>query len=246
MEPMIPPPEKEPEVQLVPAHHRLWMIFTSPGEVFRSISIRPSWGLVLLAIVLLTIAVQFVTVRHLDLMATIQQSMAERGRELSDEQLQTIVERGQRFNKYQPFFIAGVVPLVMVIVAAFYFITLKISGSDTDFMRTFSTTLHAYWPASLVKGLLFLVLVQRVGKLTGRELEVLVRSNVASFLGDTAPAWLRSIGTTLDIFNVWVVVLLVMGFQITAGLNRKQSLVAVLGLWAFYLAFKAGIALIFR
>lgn len=229
----------------MPAWKRVWAIFIAPQEVFRSIGEKPTWGLILLLSILLTLTVQWVTVQHLDLLATMQQRMEERGQDISEEQLETIQQRAERFQRYQPFITAGFLPLIMVILAGFYFVALKIQASETDFMRTFSMVLHAYWPASLAKSLLYLVLVQRVGKVSAQELDSLVKSNLAVFLSESHPSWLHAIGKTLDLFNIWTFVLLILGFEIVGRLKRNQAIFAVSLIWGIYLLFKVGMAMIF-
>ncbi len=45
---------------------RLWMMFTSPGQVFEDIGIKPTWVLIMAILVILGVAAQLVIAPHID------------------------------------------------------------------------------------------------------------------------------------------------------------------------------------
>jgi hypothetical protein len=96
-------PSYEPEGPLTdPAHRsqrysaakRLWIAFVSPAQVFADIKVKPTWVLCLVMIVILGVAIQFVVVPHIDTEATLRARLGDRADELSDEQIDDIVQRG--------------------------------------------------------------------------------------------------------------------------------------------------------
>jgi hypothetical protein len=68
-----PPAPQQPELSAV---QRLWMAFTSPGEVFADIRVKPTWILCLAVMVVLGVVVQFVVMPHLDIEASIRARLA--------------------------------------------------------------------------------------------------------------------------------------------------------------------------
>ena len=95
-------PSYEPELSGPPAAvsrartsavQRLWMMFSSPGEVFADIAVKPTWVLLMVILVLLGVGSQIVIAPHIDTEATIRARMADRADELNEEQMERIVAR---------------------------------------------------------------------------------------------------------------------------------------------------------
>jgi hypothetical protein len=241
VEPAAPAPADAPRHG---ALARLWLVFMSPGEVFADIVRKPTWALCLVVLLLVAVGSQLVALPHVDMAATIQQRMAAQGQELSDAQMDQILERADKFAYFAVAGVVVVLPLVMLLLGAVYFLGLKMAGSEADYLQTFSAVLHAYWPAGFTKAVLFGVIVQRVGKLSQEGLEGLLKSNVGAFLGSDAPHWLKSVGTTLDVFNVWTVVLLVLGLATVGKMSRGKAAVAAIVPWILFMAGKAVFAIV--
>jgi len=227
------------------AAQRLWTVFTSPERVFADIAIKPSWVLCLVLMALLTVAVQFVVLPHIDNEATLRARLGDRAEGVSDEQIERMVEQGEKFTRFAPIIGLVMAPIAFAIMAAIFFILLKIVGSDVDYLRSFSTTLHAYWPASVVASVLTAILVQRVGTIPQQEFANIVKSHPGAFLSADAPAWLSAAASTLSVFNIWIVVLLIIGFRVVGKVSTGKAVVAALVPWLVWLVAKAGLAAIF-
>lgn len=224
------------------ALQRLWMAFTSPGQVFTDISIRPTWVLCLIAMVLLGLVVQFAVLPHIDTEATLRARLGDRAEGVSDEQIEQMVAQGEKFARFGPIIGLVVSPIAWAIMAAVFFVLLKMVGSETDYVRTLSTTLHAYWPPALVVSLLTAILVQRIGKIPQQELTDVVKSHPGAFLSPDAPAWLDAAASTLSVFNIWTVVLLVIGFRIVGRVSTGKAVTVALVPWLIWIVAKAGLA----
>jgi hypothetical protein len=227
------------------AVQRLWTAFTSPGQVFADIAIKPSWVLCLVLMALLAVALQLVVLPHLDNEATLRERLGERAEGISDEQIERMVEQGEKFARFAPIIGLVVSPIAFAIMAAIFFVLLKIVGSDVDYLRTFSTTLHAYWPASVLASVLTAVLIQRVGLIPQQEFTNIVKSHPGAFLSPDAPAWLSAAASTLSVFNIWIVVLLIIGFKVVGKVSTGRAAVAALVPWLVWLGAKAGLAALF-
>ena len=230
---------EEPQIN---AFARIFKIFTSPGEVFRDIARKPTWVVILVLTTLVGAGAQFATLPHMDLEATIRTSMEKSNPDMDDEQIAKIAERASKFAWVGSAASVVFIPIVMVVMGGIYLLGLRLTGSETDFAHVFSTVLHAYWPAGVAKGVLFLALLQRVGKMPAEALQTLVKSNVGAFLPADAPHWQVALGSFFDIFNLWTIVLLVLGLSIVGGVSRKKAGVTVGILWVLYLGFKVGLA----
>ncbi len=241
-------PSYEPELAQPPtpapgakysSMQRLWMMFTSPGEVFSDISIKPTWVLVMVVLVILGVAYQAVFVPHVDIDGAIRSSLAEQDREISEAQIARGVKVAVVIARLAPI----IVPVVVVIIAAvFFFLMLKIVGSDADFPRSLSTALHSYWPPTLVGLVLTSILIQRIDKASPEELANVVKASLGAFMSPDAPAWLLAVGSTISIFNIWAVVLLIIGFSTVGKISKGKAAVVTLVPWGAWIVVKAAIA----
>lgn len=237
------PPTPSPAARYS-AGQRLWMMFTSPGQVFEDIGVKPTWVLLMVVLVLLGVGVQAVVAPHVDYEATVRARLADRADELSDEQIEQMIAPAEKIAKFAPIIGLVIAPLVWALMAAVFLVMLKIVGSEIDFKTTLSTVLHAYWPGTAVALILTGVLVQRVGKVPDYELANIVKANVGAFLSPETPAWLTSAATTISIFNIWVVVLSIMGFATVGKISRGKAAIAVLVPWIAMIVVKSAFAAI--
>jgi hypothetical protein len=223
------------------AFQRLVKAFYAPGEVFEDISVKPTWVVVLVAMMILAVAGQAIVLPHLDSEATLRARFGDRTDEFSDEQIEEMIEGSRKFTRILPIITAVVVPIMWAILAGIFFLMLKLVGSETDYLRTLSAALHAYWPPSVVATMLIVVLIQRVDKITEQEIPNLVKSHPGAFMPPDAPSWLTSMASTFSVFNIWTVALLVIGFKIVGRLSTAKAAVAVLVPWMVWVVGKAGL-----
>ena len=246
-------PSYEPELTAPPtpaptarysAFQRLWMMFTSPGQVFEDIGIKPTWVLIMVVLVLLGVGLQAAIAPHIDYEATLRARLADRADDLNDEQMENMVATGEKFAKFGPIFALVIAPFVWAIMAAVFLVMLKIVGSEIDFKKTLSTVLHGYWPPTAVALILTGILVQRVGKVPEQELGNIVKANLGAFMSPDMPAWLTAAAGTISIFNIWAVVLLIIGFAAVGKISRGKAAVAALVPWIVWMVSRAGFAFI--
>lgn len=239
----------EPPVPKPPARYsalqRLWMIFTSPGEVFTDIGVKPTWVLILVLFIVLGIAVNLIVLPHIDTEATLLQRLGDRADDLSQAQIDNMVQQAQKIGKLTPLFALVIGPIAWAIMAGVFFVMLKMVGSDVDYVKTLSTILHAYWPGSLVQSVLMAVLIQRVDQISQYELTNVVKASVGSFLAADTPNAIKAVADSISVFNIWAVILLIVGFTIVGKISRGKATVVALVPWIVYLVAKAGIAAVF-
>jgi membrane protein, antimicrobial resistance system len=219
---------------------RLVKMFYAPGEVFDDIRTKPSWMVVLIAMMILTIGAQAIILPHMDNESTLRDRLGDRADEYTDEQIEDMIAGGEKITRFIPVITAVVVPIGWAILAAIFLLMLKMVGSETDFVTTLSATLHAYWPSSAVATVLMVALIQRVDKITEQEIPNLVKSHLGVLLPADAPAWLSSMASTFSVFNIWTLALLVIGFKIIGRLPTARAAIAVLVPWAIWLVGRAG------
>jgi hypothetical protein len=236
----VPHPTDEPTPRLS-AVQRLIKAFLSPAEVFADIRVKPTWVVAMIVITVLTVGAQAIILPKMDNEGTLRARLGDRADELSDEQIERMIEGGEKFTRFVPIITAVVVPIMWFILAGIYFLMLKMVGSETDYQRTLSAMLHAYWPPSAIATVLVVILIQRVQSITEQEIPNLVKSHLGVLLPADAPGWLSAAASTFSVFNVWTFILLVIGFKAIGKLSAGRATVAVLIPWAIWLVSKAGL-----
>lgn len=240
-EPPAAPEPIAPAEEIPGAFARLGLAFTAPGRLFAATARSPRWAVCLIALMLIGLAAQMVALPHLDFEATIRERLEQSGREIDEEKIEQFAQQSQRTAFIYPVIAVVGTPLVMALIAGIFLGGLKLAGSDADYSRSLAVTVHSYWPAALVVNALFIVLVQRVDKLSATALQTLVKGSVAAFLPAGAPAWQTALGSSLSVFNLWIIVLLVLGMAAVGRISRGAASMVVLVPWVLYVLGKTAL-----
>jgi hypothetical protein len=213
--------------------------FTKPSDTFGRLIARPTWWLPFLLSVVIGTLTYVAVAPKIDLEGTIRASIEKSGRSVAAG----TVERQVAFmHTWAPAFIAGV---TVVGAAAFFVIALvlwggaRAMGGDVRYPQMMAIWAHSGLP-SVIGSLVAIPLFLRVpdGTLTQTSAEKVLASNVGAFLDDSASAALRTLGSSLDIFSVAVLLLLVLGFRRIPGLSKGAATAVPIVLWGAFVAVK--------
>jgi hypothetical protein len=72
----------------------------------------------------------------------------------------------------------------------------------------------------------------------GQELATLVRSNLGFLVNYKTNPMAFALLSSIDIFSIWFVVLMIIGFAYLARVSRAKSAVIIISLWVVVLCFK--------
>jgi hypothetical protein len=132
--------------------------------------------------------------------------------------------------------------LAVVITAAVLLLAYNvIGGANAKFGQAMGIVSHAMIVGLI--GTLLLIVVFYLKPPGTIDLDNPVASNVGAFLPDGAPKALLALAKSVDIFSIWTLLLIAIGF--TAVNRRKlqgKGLSIVLSVWAVYVACKMGFA----
>lgn len=228
------------------AFGRLVGVFTSPGKTFASIAAKPNWLAPVLAGLIAGIALTAVVFPRMDMRQIVRQSIEESGREIPPEQMDVIVERGAKVAKVGP--VVGIVsqPILLLIIAGLFLVIFKLAGGDPTFAGSFSVAAHGLLPNAL--GALLSIPVVMSKATLGYE-QVKTGSFLASNLGALAPEGtnraLLGLLSSIDVFSIWSLVLLVIGYRAAAKVSKGTAIGVVVGVWAVYVLCKVGLTAVF-
>ena len=79
------------------------------------------------------------------------------------------------------------------------------------------------------------------------DLENLLASNPGAFLSNDAPKWLASLLGSLDLFSIWALLLLALGFSTSnpRKIPFSRALTVWVVIWILYIAIKVGLTAAF-
>jgi hypothetical protein len=229
---------------------RLIGVLVSPGRTFQSIAARPTWGVALVALLIVTTAVGVLANQRIDKNA-MRQMMQERieksrGGQASPED----VERAVAFAEK-----AGAVTrwLIPVFGVAFYLIVTLLffgafrffSGSGISYGTSFAVTLHSFMPG-LIGGLLTIPVILSRTSINPKDAQSgnLLASNLGAFAPESLGASARALLSSVDFFSLWTILLLVIGFRIAAKVSTAAATTVVVVLWAVAIAVKVGLTVL--
>ncbi len=224
------------------AFSRIIGAFLSPKSTFARIAARPTWIAPMALLTVLSIGVTTLLVQKMDWRSFMEQKLAKNPRteQMPAEQKERIIESQ---SKYAPAFSYGIGvcgPILgTLVIALIYFGAFNLfSGAGLKYGTSFGITAHAFLPATLSS---ILAIVTLFFKARGDiDPEHLLASSAAAILPDGSPHWLEVLGNSLELFWIWCLVLLAIGF---AAANPKKikpgtAFGTVFGLWVLWVLIK--------
>ncbi len=225
---------------------RLPGVLVAPGRTFKAIAERPTWIVALVALVAVSLLATVVITPRLDMEKIVREQIAQSGRQVSADIVDRQIEFAQKFR----WVLAGIglvaQPVVYLLVALVFWVLFRLLGSELDFKRSFSVVVHGYLPA-VVSGLLSLPVILSQPTLDYERVRSgsFLYSNPGAFLGPGTSKALMSLLSSLDVFSLWSVVLLAIGYRVVGRVSRAAAIGGVVALWAVYVLGKVGLSAIF-
>ena len=223
----------------------LWVL-AQPQETFRSIADKPAWLAPLVILLGLSIATTSLTIPKVDFGEMMRTQMEASGQSMSDDQLAGMEAVGDRLK--WPLMLGATLvfqPLGFAFVALVFFLIFKGAGSEVGYGGSLSVVLHSSMP-NAISALLTMPLVLRRDTVYFSELQSggILPSNLG-FLVDDAQSGLASLMGSLDLFALWTVALLSIGFATVGKVSLKKAALLVVAVWLVRVLFTAGLAAIF-
>jgi hypothetical protein len=237
------PEQPAPEPMSFPA--RLLGVFISPGETFADIARKPDFIAPLILSVMAAVAVTETMLAKIGMerivRASIQQS--SRASTMSADQMEQAVRQGAAVGGVIAH-IAGFLgtPIFLLFIAGLGLLILNlILGAPAKFKTTFSVAAYANLPTVIGASMaIALILFGDPEQFNPRNF---IPSNVGFFLspqGTSKPLYM--LASSLDIFTLWVLILLGLGFsEASARKARPRTVFLVFcALWMVWVMGKVG------
>lgn len=219
---------------------RLLRMLWAPEDVYAAIVRRPSLaaaGLALLMLITSAAATQVVTLLRVDTDAVIREAFASGpftgGGEVKEEDIEEAVKMARNFALVGPAISVFTVPIFFALLAALFFLGLKIAGSGADYPAVLEAVTLGFWPPTLARAAVFVAVALSRQTLDAKSPDGAVLSSLAAF-APAAPPAVRALLGAFDIFTVWTVLLLVIGLATVGRVRVARAAAVVLGLFAFW------------
>jgi len=242
----IPAPEAPAEVSSI---GRIVGAIFNPGPTFESIVRRPNWLLpiILGCLIFMTVVAAFSYRGGWPSFFEKQDADNSRIQQMSPEERQSTLEKQEKIAPTFGYVEGVVLPFVSVLVVAGVLLgAFTLTGSvKVNFKTSLAIAAYAGLPW-VIQGLLGVLVIFLKDPATV-DLQNLVASNPGAFLAGDAPKWLAALLSSIDVFAIWNIALVGVGFS---AINPKKlsfgkAFATVLVIWMFYVAVKvAAIALL--
>jgi hypothetical protein len=220
-------------------------VFGSPGPTFASIARRPGWVLPLAICTLLSIAATAAVLPRIDFDKAVRERLAARGVTMPEDRVERIIDAQKRFSGFGYVWAALANTVIALLLATVFWLSFKAFGWELGFRQSFGVTSHALLPY-IGTSMLLILFVTRLDLVNPADLGDLTRSNLGFLVDRHSDPVLHSLASSIDVFTLWVLALLVIGFAIAAKVSRKKSAAVILSLWGIYVLGKAGVVAIFH
>lgn len=248
MSPVAPLPE-ETEPSGMSEFSRITGVFFEPKKAFTDIAARPRWIVPLLLIILATVGVTMLYSQKGVMRVAAEQQMAKSPQiqQMSPEQRDQAMERAIKISAIIAYCIPVLIPVVYIIVAAvLWAINAGILSAQVRFGQMFAIVVYAQLPSLVMSALLAIeVNIKNVAEFN---VQNPLMFNPGAYMDpQTSSKFLYSLASSLDLFTIWIILLLATGIKAAAGkkLSFGGALFSVLLPWFVIVLGKAALAGLF-
>ncbi len=249
METSVTTPAADAPQQEISDFGRVIGVLTSPGRTFADIVRKPKWITPILISSVLGLVFGYVMNQRVDWQAFMRRQIEQspRGQNIPPERLGPIIETQAKWSSRITYGIGLVGPILgaAILGGIYLFVFNVMGGAGTNFKTAMSIVAHAG-----MTGLIFVpmtvvtMLLRQYGDVDPQNM---IATSLYSFLPNDAPRWLQSVGNSVELFWLWNMVLMAIGFAATnkKRLSAGKSFALICGVWLVWVFVKASAAALF-
>ncbi len=211
-------------------------VLFAPNETFASIARQPDWVVPLVVLLFFSLVSGIILAQRVDFAAPVREAMEER-KDMPADAAERTVRFTSAISKVASYGAPVFAAIAYLVVAAVFLLAFRLFGGEGDFRQAFSITLYG-WIPSLIKGIVItMVIVARRG-IGAEELATVVRSNPGFLVSTKTHPMLFATLTSFDVFNLWTMILFIIGFAYMAKFSKAKSAAIVISVWIVASLFK--------
>ncbi len=226
---------------------RLVNVIIDPKPAFADIAARPGWWVPMILTMLCTLGYMLAFSSHVGWEHFLRQKFeaSSKAQSMSPEDRERAIEMQLKFAPAFGTVIAVVAPPVMMLITAgvLLFVFNTMLGAAAKYRQVLGVAAYASVPQVL--GLAGAVIVMFIKDPSDFDLNNPAGYNLGFFLDPhSVPAWLVSLGTSIDVFAFWMILLTATGMAAVTRKRWSSALAGVLIPWAVVVVLKVGLAAI--
>ena len=243
-----PDPAPEPQAS-IGALGRITGVFFSPSATFADIARKPSWVIPVILSTVITLLAFAVMNQKVDWRDVSAKKIEEspRAANLSPEQKQQQIEMSAKVTPYILYASGLLIPILFAVIVGAVMLGAfnLLGGAGTNFSTAMSIVAHANL-VFILSSILFVIILflKPPGTL---DVDNPIATNIGAFMPDGTAKWLLALGKSIDIFTIWLLVLIGIGFAATNPRKLKVggSIGIAFGVWLAFVVLRVGWAFIF-
>lgn len=241
----------QPEASMAPLNQieRVVDTFVAPSKTFIDIRRSASWWLPWIIGVVVTLLFGLAVQQKIGWDKTyeniLRQTPAQQQRveSLPADQQARAKQMGANITKYIFWATPLLGLLVAVVSAAVLLATINFGfGGTAKFGQMFAVWMYATLPWS-IQGILGIITVYVGVDPDSFNLKNFVGTNIGYYLPQDISKPLMALGTALDLFTIWALILLTIGCALIGNVKKSKAATAVFGWWVLIVALKVVAAL---
>lgn len=228
---------------------RLSGVFHAPGETFPDVSERGRWWIP--AIIMIVMGLTFITlfVQRVGYDRMIQKTF-ETNPQLQNIPAERRAEAIATQRKIMPIILHVAPPVatlagIAVVAGVLLFLMNGLMDAGLRYKNSLNICAYGMFPASLASTVLT-VIVMYLKPPEDFDIERPLAFNLGAFLNpDSASKWLTALASSIDLFTLWMIVLIALGFSAAVGARKlpfSKALTGVLIPWGLWVLGKVGLA----
>jgi hypothetical protein len=236
---------------------RLGGVYSSPRDAFREIGQAPAVFVPLIILLIVGLLVGFYLSRHLDLESMVVaqlESAVQQGR-ITQQQMEQQLAITSRFAGLQLILMTTIGSIFSVFAVAGYAKLFSIfAGAENRFKPLLSVTIYVLIAISIIQyGLMVLILqLKGPGEVDLAHINSIVASSLGAILttlmGDDAlPKFVMGLANAVDVFAIWTIVLLAIGYSVVSKKLKTGTAATWLGIaYAIIAVISAAVSSLFN
>ncbi|MGA7237347.1 MAG: YIP1 family protein [Bryobacteraceae bacterium] len=225
---------------------RLAGVFFEPKKAFTDIAARPRFIVPLILMILMGIGVATLYSQKGVMRIAAEQQMANNPQiqQLAPDQKAQALERGMKITTIIGYCIPILIPVSYLVMAlVLWAIVSGILSAPVRFGQVFAIVTYAQLP-SLLMSILAVIVLQLKGPADFNVQNPLMFNPGAFMDPQSSPKFIYSIASSLDLFTIWVLLLVATGLKAAGGkrISFGGALFAVMLPWAVIVLGKAALA----
>lgn len=224
--------------------------FVAPSKTFEDIRRSASWWMPWLIAVLIGLAFTFSVQSKVgwgqvyDNILHQNTKAMQRFNQMTPEQATATKAMSAKITEISSFAFPVIGLIVTAIIAAVLMATINFGfGGKSTFGQMFAMYYYATLPMVL-KYLLAIITLFAGLDPTTFNIQNPIGTNIGYYLPIGSPHWMVALGTTVDIFNIWTAVLLILGCAAVGRIKKSSAATAIIGWWVLLTVLKVGAAAI--